>query len=220
MIKQGIVVFILCAVMSTSALALPALHFSTESGTSWTLSESGGTWTLSFTTDSMEVDQASTPGDPVLQDLVNLPSMTLSALQDYALFYTATLNPSGKLTINNPDDGGATVMTASMNPAKMVVIGTTYVAYTSDQDDLNIDSHTSGYSDVIDDFAAYDATGIVDVSFTGSSHTNLYNLLHAGTGSAVGTIEGNIIATPAPGALVLAAIGVGAVGWLRSRRTL
>ena len=219
MIKKAIVIFIACAVMSTSALALPSLHFSTKSGTSWTLSKPGADWTLSFTTDSIEVDQASTP-DAVLQDLVNLPDMTLSALQDYALFYTATLNPSGKLTINNPDDGGATVMTASMNPGMMVVIGTTYVAYPSDQDDLNIDSHTSGYSEVIDDFAAYDAAGIVDVSFTGSSHTNLYNLLNAGTGSAVGTIEGNIIATPAPGAVVLCSIGSCLVGWLRRRGTL
>ena len=113
--KKLILITILVGLMATPALAVPSLHF-TGSGEAWTLGSTDGTnWTLSFTSGSVVVDSSNPSPDNVMSDLVDLPSMTLGSITDFGMFHTATLTPTGPLTIT-PDGGGPAVMTASVGP--------------------------------------------------------------------------------------------------------
>jgi len=220
--KRLILTIALVALIATPALALPSLDFSTEdtSPSSWTLSSGDGTnWTLSFGAGTIEVD--SPLGDPVIDDLVDLPSTTLGSITDHTTYLTATLTPSGSLTITDDTGGFGTVMTASVGTGGTLVVGTTYVAYSTPQDDLNVTSHTASYSTTIDGFAMYDAAGgyEFDLSFSGDAtgSKNLYAMIKAGSpDSATGTISGQMSIIPEPATLSL--LGLGSLVLLRKRR--
>jgi hypothetical protein len=219
MIKKGLLALIICTLLSTLASATPSIYFSTIPGdNSWGLSKPGANWVLNFPVNKTEVDLPSAP-DALYQDHINLPSMTLSNITVVVpgSTLTADLTPTGSLGIQN----GAGVMTANIGPGILIVSGSTFVAYPTVQDDLNITSINAGYSATIDELYAAQLNGYdIDLSFAGSSTTNLYTLIMSGSGSAVGGMSGNILAVPAPGAILLGGIGVGLVGWLKRRRTM
>ena len=228
MIKGSLFVLTASSLLAATALALPALDFSTNSGTSWTLaSADGSNWTLSFTPGSIEVDTANPSTDPVLLDLVDLPTMTLDTINDAGMYLTASLTPVGPAELTITDDTGAsgTVMTAAVGTGGSLVIGNTYVAYQMPQDDLDMLSYTPSYSATIEGFEAYDAAGISwDLSFSGQATggKNLYGMITGGVpDSATGTISGQMsVVVPAPAAVILAGIGICLVGWIKNRRTL
>lgn len=216
----GTLIFILTA---SAATATPSLHFSTAPGTapSWLLANNAGVWTLSFTPTGIEVDD--NPGDAVYLDRVGLPTMKLTNIVVTPGYILARLRPLGPLTITDDTGGMGTVMSSALANGGSLTVGTTYLAYSKPNDDMDITSLTGGYSQVLDDLQTAELAGYpIDFSFTGSSHTNLYALLSANIAgsSATGTIEGNIYSIPAPGAVVLGSLGAGLVGWLRRRRSL
>ena len=219
MIKKGLLALIICTLLSTLASATPSIYFSTIPGdNSWGLSKPGANWVLNFPVNKTEVDLPSAP-DALYQDHINLPSMTLSNITVVVpgSTLTADLTPTGSLGIQN----GAGVMTANIGPGTLSVSGSTFLAYPTIKGDLNITSINAGYSDTIDELYAAQLNGYgIDLSFVGSSTTNLYTLIMSGSGSAVGGMSGNILAVPAPGAILLGGIGVGLVGWLKRRRTM
>lgn len=204
--------------------AEPSSHFSTVPGAdfAWQLRRADGNWLLSFPLNSSQID-GSIPDDVSLfADYVNLPEMVLTNLQDHGMYFTATLLPTGPLTIVS-DTGGEPVLTASMMPANSLLIGTNYVAYSNIVDDLDFIGHVPAYSSVIDRMAAGEEGGLpLDISFSGDAAGGL-DLVSAlreahESGALTGTsLSGQITLVPVPGALLLVGVGTLAAGYLRWR---
>jgi len=217
--------FIMGAVLALTAPlpALTSLDFSTKLGSAsaWDLRWTGTNWRLSFTRGATVVD-SSNPADSALDDdFVVLPTMDLSDVQDFGTFLTATLTPRGALEIASNPGTSATVMRASVGTGGMLSIGTNYVAYSKQQDDLNITFHNPNYGTVIPQLVADEQRGLdLDMSFSGDAtgSVNLHDLILTRAGKASGTLSGQITAIPEPGTILLLGLGTGLACRLRSKR--
>ena len=227
--KSIVLLVALLAFVSSEAKGTYSLNFSTGGidDYSWTVEVSGGTATMIF--QNNEVDTSNPSPDPVVNDMINLPSMVMSNLQKTTVagieIITGDLTPDGNpLTItadvaSSPAIANELVMSAAAGQGGLLTIGTNFIAYSSKQDDLNLDYILPDYSVVIDGFAWAEANGFdLDLSFSGDAAASLFDLLDTplNDGSVSGTMSGQIIAIPEPLSLTL--LGLGGLALLRKRR--
>jgi hypothetical protein len=208
-------------VLTAPSAASNSLAFSTSLGANyaWSLQKTGGNWTLSFPDRTAVVD-TSIPADPILiGDFVQLPRMTLTDITDGGTFLIATLTPQEPLIIRaNPAQ--ATELIALMKPGNVLITGTTFAAYSQPRDDLDVTNFDGGYSVVIPGIGTQENAGLpLDISFTGDrkGDSDLRTFILSGTGTAEGTLSGQIVVIPLPGALLLSGLGLGLILVSRSR---
>lgn len=211
-------VLLACIMFGQAALGA-TMFFSTggEHNTSWTITVSNQVAVLSFMNN--EVDATIPFPDALLDDLVDLPDMTLTNLQATTIsgfdIISATLVPDGSpLTVradiaSGPAAADQIVLSANIIQGGYLTVGSNFIAYSTVQDDLFNLSHLAGYSDVIDTFAAADAAGLeVDLSFSGDTSETLLNMLNTLSDGAVsGTLSGQITAVPEPGMIAMLSLG-------------
>ena len=218
---------VLCACLSLPAFGSYSVAFSTG-GTnvfSWTATVSQGTAVMTF--ENNEINASSPLFDAVLADAIDLPDMTFADIQTVNIapgidVAVATLIPDGSNLTITADvaspmaEAGDTVMSCSVVESGILTVGTNFVAYSNERDDLSIISHVAGYSAVIDGFFSAETQGFgIDLSFSGDASASLFNLLNTlSDGSVSGTLSGQIVAVPEP--MMLSLLGLG--GLLLHRR--
>ncbi len=214
--------------------AVPSVGFSSEIGTdySWIAQKTGpGTYEIGFK--NIVVDTSIPPSATLINDQVILPTMAISDIV-FSVFpipggsidtVTAKLTPIGDDNLYIVDGlipGVGTVLQADLGIGTLFSTGTTYSGYPVIGSDLTNAVGIVGYSSVTDDLFDASTRGMyIDISFTGDSGNSLYALLHDDiNGPVKGVLSGQINAVPAPGAVVLAGIGCGLIGWLRRRKAI
>jgi hypothetical protein len=208
-----------------ACVAMPAwgasIAFSTGQANnySWTVTVAGGAATMNF--GNNDVDMSNPFPDPVLNDHVGIPAMALSNIQTVHLgpgfdLVTANLAPMSPalLTLTADANAGSVVsgdivMAAQVKSGGMLAVGSNFIAFSEQADDLDIVQHVANYSAVIDQFAALDTLGFnLDLSFSGDASGSLYSLLSTlHDGSVTGTLSGQIVIVPEP--MTLALLGLG-----------
>jgi hypothetical protein len=220
----GAALLLTTPLLAENSVTENSLHFSTAPGAeyAWELAWNGSQWELSFVDDAIIVDDTNPEDTQLDNDFVLLPTMNISGVDDRTSLVMATLDPQEAFRIQSDTDN-ALVLTATMHSGGMLAVGTNTVAYSNQDDDLDIGSHNETYGTVIPALVADERRGLMlDLSFSGDAiqGANLYNLLTSADRNAVarGTLSGQITAIPEPATLLILGLGAAVANQFRSRR--
>ena len=216
--KRFLFMSCVCLLVSTPTWAAKTLEFAGVGGagaTGWTFDASASTF--SFGKIPIGAAQGGIADSLVGSAYVDIPDMVVGGGPG-----SWTL-PGGTIYIR--DLGDTALMTGTLGSGNLDAIGITGVAYPMFKTDVIVSSvNNSIGSSVLD---TIDSVGLLDFEMTISGGPSTFpgdddfsQMLQQPSGIWSDGLSGSMTVIPAPGALMLAAVGVGLLGWMRRRQSL
>jgi hypothetical protein len=199
-----------CVLFAVPSLAATTIEFGPGTG-GWSYNGAG---TLSFQADYLVTKGLGSTSDALVGAYVQIPTFTVGGIPSGPY----TLTPIGAtIKITNSADT-VTYLTGTLGNGDLIPVGTTGVGYTVFQSDITgITVNNPIGSNALAIIAGMPVPQLdFELSLNGAG-TGFQNMLATG-GTGQDGFSGAMTTIPAPGAMLLAAMGTALVGWFRQRR--
>lgn len=202
-----------CALFAGPGLAATTIEFGPGSG-GWAYDGAG---TLSFDQTYLVLNGLGSPSDTLVGAYVHIPDFVVGGIPGAP--YTLTPATGNVITITNLA-GDDTYLTGTLGNGDLDPAGTTGVGYTVFQVDItDITVNNAIGSAALTTIAAAPQLDF-ELSLNGAGVNFGYMLDHSLKGHDGFSGAMTVVPIPAPGAILLGAMGTVLVGWLRQRKTV